>query len=59
MLVTTSFVDQQAYREIKEDEHLIVVVAARDIVDVLRSNGWADRDTVTSWLRQEFPIADG
>lgn len=56
VLVTTSHVDQQAYREIKEDEHPIVVVAARDIVDLLRANGRADAKTIKGWLDLEFPI---
>jgi len=37
VLVTTSYVDSQAYREIKEDQHPIVVIAAADIVVILRS----------------------
>lgn len=56
VLVTTSHVDQQAYREIKEDEHPIVIVAARDIVDLLRANGRADAKTIKAWLELEFPI---
>lgn len=54
ILVTTSHVDQQAYREITEDEHPILVIAARDIVRLLRANGRADQKTVSDWLRLEF-----
>ena len=39
VLVTTSWVDLQAYKEIKEDGHPIIVVSAADIVDLLRRNG--------------------
>jgi hypothetical protein len=56
ILVTTSHVDQQAYREIKEDEHPIVVVAARDIVELLRANGRADAKSIKTWLELEFPL---
>jgi Restriction endonuclease AspBHI N-terminal/Restriction endonuclease len=56
ILVTTSYVDSQAYREIKEDQHPIVVIAAADIVGVLRSHGHADLASVESWLNTEFPV---
>ncbi|TPI09913.1 restriction endonuclease, partial [Mesorhizobium sp. B4-1-3] len=55
VLVTTSHLDQQAYREITEDQHPILVVAARDIVRILRANGRADRKSVSDWLDIEFP----
>jgi Restriction endonuclease AspBHI N-terminal/Restriction endonuclease len=54
ILVTTSHVDIQAYREIKEDRHPVVVISGGDIVDVLRFNGHSTVAAVTSWLRQEF-----
>jgi hypothetical protein len=57
VLVTTSWVDLQAYKEIKEDEHPIVVVAAADIVDLLRRNGKGNAATVTAWLAEEFPTS--
>src|SRR5665213_2326128 len=38
VLVTTSYLESQAYKEIKEDEHPIIVLAARDIVELLRAN---------------------
>ncbi len=54
IIVTTSFVDSQAYREIKEDQHPIVVLAAIDIVHVLRSHGYGDASDVQAWLETEF-----
>ena len=54
VLVTTSYVDSQAYREIKEDQHPIVVIAAADIVGILRSHGHAGPSAVESWLNVEF-----
>src|SRR5437588_444085 len=36
ILVTTSYVDLQAYREIKEDQHPIIVISARDIAGLPR-----------------------
>lgn len=35
VLVTTSYLHSQAYREVKEDGHPIVVISAKDIVDIL------------------------
>jgi Restriction endonuclease AspBHI N-terminal/Restriction endonuclease len=57
VLVTTSWVDLQAYKEIKEDEHPIVVVSAADIVDLLRRNGKGSAAIVATWLAEEFPKA--
>jgi len=54
ILVTTSYVDVQAYREIKEDGHPIVVVAAADIVDLLKMNGHSSATAVRAWLEREF-----
>ncbi|WP_334401392.1 restriction endonuclease [Bradyrhizobium sp. AZCC 2289] len=57
VLVTTSWVDLQAYKEIKEDAHPIVVVSAADIVDLLRRNGKGSAAIVATWLAEEFPRA--
>jgi hypothetical protein len=57
VLVTTSWVDLQAYKEIKEDEHPIVVVSAADIVDLLRRNDKGSAAIVAAWLVEEFPKA--
>lgn len=57
ILVTTSFLEAQAYREIKEDQHPIIVIAARDMVELLRANGRADRVAVRNWLESDFPAS--
>ncbi|WP_102224304.1 restriction endonuclease [Acidimangrovimonas sediminis] len=54
ILVTTSCVDEQAYREIKEDEHPILVIAAVDIVRLLKDTGYGTSAAVKSWLVQSF-----
>ena len=54
ILVTTSYVDVQAYREIKEDQHPIIIIAAIDIVELLRAKGHADIGAVKRWLEREF-----
>jgi hypothetical protein len=58
VLVTTSFLQAQAYQEMKADGHPIVVIAARDIVDILREKGYRDVEAVRRWLEREFPPAD-
>ena len=39
VLVTTSHLDAQAYKEIREDGHLVVVFAGRDIGENLKGKG--------------------
>ncbi len=55
ILVTTSYVDRQAYQEIKEDQHPIIVIASGDIVSLLKDQGCHDSDTVLAWLETNFP----
>ncbi|MGR9161909.1 restriction endonuclease [Rhizobium leguminosarum] len=55
VIVTTSYVTPQIYKEIKEDQHPIVVIAARDIVELLRRNGRGSLEAVRTWLHDEFP----
>jgi len=55
VLVTTSYLNLQAYKEIKEDEHPIVVIAASDIVMLLKEHGIGDANAVRSWLSVTFP----
>jgi hypothetical protein len=58
VLVTTSYVTPQIYEEIKEDEHPIIVIAARDIVELLRRHGRGSVEAVRAWLAEEFPRKD-
>jgi hypothetical protein len=53
ILVTTSHVDAQAYKEIKEDEHPIIILAAGDIVSLLRKNGYTSSASVEAWLKSQ------
>jgi len=55
ILVTTSYLDTQAYKEIKEDKHPIIVISARDIVELLRVHGHPDQKAVEAWLNSNFP----
>ena len=56
VLVTTSFLNLQAYRELKEDEHPIVVISARDISGILTKAGLSRPADVLNWLHANFPM---
>ena len=49
VLVTTSFVDKQAYEEVVEDQHPILIVTASDIAYILGRN-MIDSSKVNEWL---------
>lgn len=57
VLVTTSYLNTQAYQEIKEDGHPIVIVSARDILAILSQAGLNTPNDVQRWLKTEFPQA--
>ena len=54
VLVTTSYLARQAYQEIKEDGHPIIVVSGGDIAELLIEMGHDDVRGLTRWLSQEF-----
>ena len=53
VMVTTSYVDGQAYSEVLEDGHPILIVSARDIASVLRRNRIFASD-VPEWIRSSI-----
>lgn len=55
ILVTTSHLDLQAYKELKEDKHPIVVIAGRDIATIVRGEGRPTGSHLREWLAIEFP----
>lgn len=50
IMITTSYVDTQAYEEVVEDGHPILIVTAADIASVLRKNA-INSTNVDEWLR--------
>ena len=52
VLITTSYVAQQAYQEIVEDQHPIIVMSAVDIARVLDENGLGSPIDLSAWLHQ-------
>ncbi len=49
ILVTTSYVDKQAYSEVIEDGHPILIVTATDIAAILRANA-INSHNINHWL---------
>ena len=50
ILITTSYVDNQAYNEVVEDGHPILIVTASDIAGILRNNA-INSSNVEVWLK--------
>jgi hypothetical protein len=55
ILVTTSYLHSQAYRELKDDGHPVIVIAAQDIVSILAQAGFNSVTEVDNWLQSSFP----
>jgi len=55
VIVTTSYLNSQAYREVKEDGHPVVIIAGRDIVEILAKAGFNSTSEVSHWLKSNFP----
>lgn len=49
VLVTTSYLSSQAYKELKEDKHPVVVIAANDIIEILKKR-IGSLDNISNWL---------
>ena len=52
VLVTTSYVHHQAYKEITQDGHPLIIISAIDIVNILKQNGVTDLRKLKRWLKQ-------
>jgi hypothetical protein len=50
VLVTTSYVAAQAYKELRDDSHPVVLMAAVDIAHILLTNGMDDITKLDKWL---------
>lgn len=57
VFVTTAFVHKQAYEEVREDEHPVVFLSGRDILDVLHRMGMSDAHAVEGYLREKYPLS--
>ncbi len=50
VLVTTSYVGAQAYEELREDGHPVVLMTGSDIARVLQTNGYDDIPKLDAWI---------
>lgn len=55
VIVTTSHIDKQAYTELKEDGHPIVVLAGGDIADLIHTSGVAADGGIEAYLQSFAP----
>lgn len=53
VFVTTSYLGEQAYKEIKEDGHPVLVISGGDIAKILVSNGFNTGEDVEKWLENQ------
>jgi len=58
IFITTSYVADQAYQEIIEDGHPVVIVAGADITKILVNAGYSTPDVVSLWLEDRFPYEE-
>jgi hypothetical protein len=56
VLVTTSHLDLQAYKELKEDAHPIVVIAGGDMARILRASSQIAENGISAWLCATYPV---
>ena len=55
IFVTTSYISESAYKEIREDGHPVVIIAAEDIANILVDAGKRTETEILSWLENTFP----
>lgn len=58
IFVTTSYIATQAYNEIIEDNHPVILICAKDIVKILRNVGIDTKEKLQSWLTEKFPLSE-
>lgn len=54
IFVTTSYIAGQAYKEIIEDEHPIIIISGKDIIEILLSAGVGSVEHLKDWLKANF-----
>jgi len=57
VLITTSHLDAQAYTEIHEDGHPVVVLAGVDVVGILKSKGFTTAEALKDLLKSNYAAA--
>lgn len=57
VFVTTAFIAQQAYQEVREDKHPVVFLTGRDIAALLKRMGTTDPQALNTYLALTFPVS--
>lgn len=55
IIVTTSFIATQAYQEIIEDGHPVIIVSGNDLVTILKDHGYNKIQTLKKLMESDFP----
>ncbi len=55
VFVTTAYVGDQPYKEVREDGHPIVFLVGRDLVEILKKMGLSTPATLATYLDTEYP----
>ena len=55
VFVTTSCLNRQAYQEIVDDGHPVLVIAGADIIEILYRSNVNTEEKIVSWLQQTAP----
>ncbi|NQU64622.1 MAG: restriction endonuclease [SAR324 cluster bacterium] len=54
VLVTTSIIANQAYKEVREDKHPVIFICGKDITEILISKGYNTVNRVEEFLSDQF-----
>ncbi|WP_207246393.1 restriction endonuclease [Pseudomonas sp. GW531-T4] len=57
VLITTSWVHEQAYSEIVEDGHPVMLLTGKDIIELLKAAGLNTLDALSKWLESTFSLS--
>lgn len=55
VFVTTSYFDRQAYSEVRDDQHPVVLISARDMAGALGRAGVSSGNEARAWLAHRYP----
>lgn len=55
VLVTTSYVHEQAYKEVRDDGHPVVIIGGVDLVGLLRAQHYDTPASLRAYLSSEYP----
>ena len=56
VFITTSFIGAQPYQEVREDQHPIVFLVGRDLVEILKRMGHNTPESLSAYLLAQHPI---